>query len=358
VVAAKADELDAVAIGQFQNRVDAVPRARPSIDVVTEEDHREARGVAVRVDHAHLPVLQGGVRPHDDAERFLGRRSLGHQIESALAVRGVGQALGGDSADTRPGPRHDPAHVGELGLHGHAEVTVVRVPRDDAVGVSQLLEVLRRRERSWLARALRVHRGARDHESKEDERPTDPAPLHGALLEPVAWLDRKAARAASRTVSPAKGPGRSAVGVARKYSHAQTENRGRRERLSSNRSNRTGHYERARRQRGVRAGEDDRHPGLTQVQKKTGREGFPLTPPRPLPTPFPVRDEYRPEYRFVPDETDPRAARFERGDRAVIGYRVRTASGAKYEGQDLSLYRQRSRPTARCDPTCHGRGRY
>jgi uncharacterized protein len=37
-------------------------------------------------------------------------------------------------------------------------------------------------------------------------------------------------------------------------------------------------------------------------------------------------------------ETDPPAARFERGDRTVIGYRVRTASGAKYEGQNLSFW--------------------
>lgn len=37
-------------------------------------------------------------------------------------------------------------------------------------------------------------------------------------------------------------------------------------------------------------------------------------------------------------ETDPPAARVERGDRTVIAWQVRTASGAKYEGQNLSLW--------------------
>ncbi len=36
-------------------------------------------------------------------------------------------------------------------------------------------------------------------------------------------------------------------------------------------------------------------------------------------------------------QTDPPAARFERGDRTVTAYQVRTASGAKYEGQNLSF---------------------
>lgn len=37
-------------------------------------------------------------------------------------------------------------------------------------------------------------------------------------------------------------------------------------------------------------------------------------------------------------ESDPPAARVERGDRTVIAYKVRTASGAKYEGQNLSFW--------------------
>lgn len=37
-------------------------------------------------------------------------------------------------------------------------------------------------------------------------------------------------------------------------------------------------------------------------------------------------------------ETEPPAASVERGDRTVIAYQVRTASGAKYEGQNLSLW--------------------
>jgi uncharacterized protein len=37
-------------------------------------------------------------------------------------------------------------------------------------------------------------------------------------------------------------------------------------------------------------------------------------------------------------QTDPPAARFERGDRTVTGYLVRTASGAKYEGQNFSFW--------------------
>jgi uncharacterized protein len=37
-------------------------------------------------------------------------------------------------------------------------------------------------------------------------------------------------------------------------------------------------------------------------------------------------------------ETDPPAASVERGDRTVIAYQVRTASGARYEGQNLSLW--------------------
>ena len=41
-------------------------------------------------------------------------------------------------------------------------------------------------------------------------------------------------------------------------------------------------------------------------------------------------------------ETDPPAARFERGDRTVIGYQVKTASGAKYEGRNLSFWNKGS----------------
>jgi uncharacterized protein len=37
-------------------------------------------------------------------------------------------------------------------------------------------------------------------------------------------------------------------------------------------------------------------------------------------------------------ETDPPAASVERGDRTVIAYQVRTASGARYEGQNLALW--------------------
>jgi uncharacterized protein len=37
-------------------------------------------------------------------------------------------------------------------------------------------------------------------------------------------------------------------------------------------------------------------------------------------------------------QTDPPAARFERGDRTVTAYQVRTASGAKYEGQNFSFW--------------------
>jgi membrane-bound inhibitor of C-type lysozyme len=36
-------------------------------------------------------------------------------------------------------------------------------------------------------------------------------------------------------------------------------------------------------------------------------------------------------------DTDPPAASVERGDRTVIAYQVQTPSGAKYEGQNLSL---------------------
>ena len=63
------------------------------------------------------------------------------QLEPALAVRGVAQALRRDRADTGARPRHEPAHVGELGLHHHAEVAGDRIPGDEAVGVRQLLEV-------------------------------------------------------------------------------------------------------------------------------------------------------------------------------------------------------------------------
>ena len=44
-------------------------------------------------------------------------------------------------------------------------------------------------------------------------------------------------------------------------------------------------------------------------------------------------------------ETDPPAARFEHGDRTVIGYLVRTASGAKYEGQNLSFWNKGNEAT-------------
>ena len=37
-------------------------------------------------------------------------------------------------------------------------------------------------------------------------------------------------------------------------------------------------------------------------------------------------------------KTDPPAASVERGDRTVVAYQVKTASGAKYEGQNLSLW--------------------
>jgi uncharacterized protein len=37
-------------------------------------------------------------------------------------------------------------------------------------------------------------------------------------------------------------------------------------------------------------------------------------------------------------DTDPPAARLERGDRAVIAWQVRSASGAKYEGQNVTFW--------------------
>jgi uncharacterized protein len=39
-------------------------------------------------------------------------------------------------------------------------------------------------------------------------------------------------------------------------------------------------------------------------------------------------------------ETDPPTARLERGDRTVTAYLVRTASGAKYEGQNVTFWNQ------------------
>ena len=44
-------------------------------------------------------------------------------------------------------------------------------------------------------------------------------------------------------------------------------------------------------------------------------------------------------------ETQPPAARFEHGDRTVIGLQVRTASGVKYEGQNLSFWSKGSDAT-------------
>jgi uncharacterized protein len=44
-------------------------------------------------------------------------------------------------------------------------------------------------------------------------------------------------------------------------------------------------------------------------------------------------------------ETEPAAARFERGDSTVIGWQVRTASGAKYEGQNLSFWNKGNEAT-------------
>ena len=44
-------------------------------------------------------------------------------------------------------------------------------------------------------------------------------------------------------------------------------------------------------------------------------------------------------------ETDPPAARIERGDRTVIAWQVRTASGAKYEGQNLSFWNKSNEAT-------------
>lgn len=44
-------------------------------------------------------------------------------------------------------------------------------------------------------------------------------------------------------------------------------------------------------------------------------------------------------------ETDPPAARFERGDRTVVAWQVRSADGAKYEGQNLSFWNKGSKAT-------------
>ena len=44
-------------------------------------------------------------------------------------------------------------------------------------------------------------------------------------------------------------------------------------------------------------------------------------------------------------DTQPPAARFERGDRTVIGWQVRTASGETYEGQNLSFWSKGSDAT-------------
>jgi uncharacterized protein len=41
-------------------------------------------------------------------------------------------------------------------------------------------------------------------------------------------------------------------------------------------------------------------------------------------------------------DTDPPTARLERGDRTVLAYLVRTASGAKYEGQNVSFWNKGS----------------
>lgn len=46
-------------------------------------------------------------------------------------------------------------------------------------------------------------------------------------------------------------------------------------------------------------------------------------------------------------ETDPPAARFERGDRTVIAWQVRTATGARYEGQNLSAWTKANETTVR-----------
>jgi len=44
-------------------------------------------------------------------------------------------------------------------------------------------------------------------------------------------------------------------------------------------------------------------------------------------------------------DTDPPAARFERGDRTVIGWQVRSGSGAKYEGQNFVFWNKGNEAT-------------
>ncbi len=116
-------------------------RTDPTAGPVEGAGAGEAGRVSVRVDDPDLPVLQHGVGPHHNPERLFRRGALGHEIEPALAVGGVTQALRRHRPHPGAAPRHDSAHVRELRLDRDTQVARDRIVGHDAVGVGELLEM-------------------------------------------------------------------------------------------------------------------------------------------------------------------------------------------------------------------------
>src|SRR5438309_251026 len=116
---------------------------------------RPARGVAVRVHHADLPLRATRVAAHHDAQRLRRARPPRHQLQPLRAVRRVAERLRRHRPYTRPRPGDDAPHVGELGLHRDTQISGRGIVGDDRVGVGALQEV--GRDGGGLLRQERDH---------------------------------------------------------------------------------------------------------------------------------------------------------------------------------------------------------
>src|SRR5438445_4211118 len=140
----------------LSRRDDVAPRReRAPAGPVEARVPRPARGVAVRVHHADLPLRATRVAAHHDAQRLRRARPPRHQLQPLRAVRRVAERLRRHRPYTRPRPGDDAPHVGELGLHRDTQISGRGIVGDDRVGVGALQEV--GRDGGGLLRQERDH---------------------------------------------------------------------------------------------------------------------------------------------------------------------------------------------------------
>ena len=86
-----------------------------------------------RVDDRHLARVAGGIVRDKRRQRLLGGHAGRQQVEQLRPVGRLGVGLGGDRADARPSPGHDPTDREPVRLDGDAEFAGGGVARDDRV---------------------------------------------------------------------------------------------------------------------------------------------------------------------------------------------------------------------------------